>query len=1142
MTSNRLINTRLYIGSALALLLTLFTGVLSHRALDRQMEDGANTRHTYRVLNRIRQIENTILQMANSRAAYRATRDKSHLERYYVADPQIQTMIAEVSTLTNDNPTQIANVAKLKQEAANLQGFWNVLNSDLSFRFTLDGNNLITRQEATHMAAVIRVLDIMELAEQKLLQQRLDSTTAANRNATNQVIIGTLLTILIVGVMVWLMLRELRLRQQKETEVEKNMTEIQRIHDISEHQNWLLQGAQALNTALLEMDNPEGTARKILLAYTGYMRLAGSALHLANEEGKLSQTITVGIEGDEEARYQGLQMAQMAVDTGKSHFVNEVPANYWKLASGTGETGPGTLGFWPVYFDEDLMGVLEIAVFNQFPQRKIDLIESTIHAVAAALFGAMTRDKAARFLEQIQAQSEELLSQQEELRQTNEELTNQTESLQASEEELRVQQEELRQINEELGERNRAVETARLAVMEKARELEVTSRYKSEFLANMSHELRTPLNSVLILAKLLQENGGHNLTDKQVEYAGVIHKSGTDLLELINDILDLSKIEAGKVDFLFEEIPAENILRDIRPSFEVIAEDKGISFSTHLDAEATAPFNTDKARLEQILKNLLSNAFKFTPKGGTVTLTVSQPKDSNGKTLTDRIAFTVKDTGIGIPADKHRVIFEAFKQADGSTSRKYGGTGLGLSISRELARKLGGDVFLESAPGEGSRFSVVLPVAGPAGSFPEMPFTSPKDLAAQAEAAGDAVPEQDLVEDDRNGIAPGDKVMLIVEDDVRFAAIVRDFARERGYKALVAIQGDEGLMYARRYLPTAIILDMQLPVIDGWSLLKILKDDSQLQKIPVHIISAADDSSLHVSGALAAARKPVEKEDLEGAFEVISNHLRKSLSRILVYGQGHLEEAQLRKMLRKRGENVQVEYEKSLDKAVESLQKSRYECVIADLGDCITLCLPDLERLRKASKDSLLLAYLNTDISISDELALKKTADVIIRESLQSKERLLDELELFHHKMQQATKQSVTPTEALANGVVLENRKVLLVDDDMRNIFSLTSLLEGEKMEILTALDGREALQVMADHPDVELVLMDIMMPEMDGYEATRRLRLDTRFKKLPIIALTAKAMLGDREKCLEAGASDYITKPVDGARLLSLMRVWLAK
>lgn len=1141
MTSNRLINTRLYIGSALALLLTLFTGIFSFRALNRQIEDATATRHTYKVLNQLQQIDNTILEMANSRAAFRATRDKSHLRRYFVADPQLQTMIAESARLTGDNPAQVTNVAKLKQEASNLQGFWKVLGVDDTFRFSLEGNNIVTRQEAGHIAAVGRVVSAMELEEERLLQQRVESASAAARNATNQVIIGTVLTILIVGIMVWLILRELRTRQQKESEIEQNMAEIKRIHDVSEHQNWLLQGAQALSAALLEMDNPEETARKVLRAYAEYMRLPGGAIHLTDENGTLFKTVSIGLEADPEADHK-LQLAEMAAAKGTPQFVRDVPAHYWKLASGTGEAQPGTLGFWPVFFDEELMGVLEIAVFGQFAERKIDLIQSTVHTVSAALFSAMTRDKAARFLEQIQAQSEELLSQQEELRQTNEELTNQTESLQASEEELRVQQEELRQINDELAERNNAVETARLAVLEKAKELEITSRYKSEFLANMSHELRTPLNSVLILAKLLQENAGHNLTDKQVEYAGVIHKSGTDLLDLINDILDLSKIEAGKIDFLFEQVPAGNILRDLRPQFEVIAQDKGIQFEAVLSPAATEPFNTDKARLEQILKNLLSNAFKFTPKGGKVTLSVNQPKDKDGKPRTGFISFTVKDTGIGIPAEKHRVIFEAFKQADGSTSRKYGGTGLGLSISRELARRLGGDIYLESTPDAGSSFSVVLPVAGPADSTPEMPFADPKELAALADAGTETIPEQDLVADDRNQIEPHDKLMLIVEDDPRFAAIVRDFARERGYKALVAMQGDEGLQYARRYKPTAIILDMQLPVIDGWSLLKILKDDSELQKIPVHIISAADESSLHVSGALAAARKPVEKSDLEGAFQVIANHLKTNLQQILIYGEGHFEEEQLRKLLRKRNVSATVRTEASLDRAVELLGEESYQCVVADLGDCVSLCLPDLERLRAASKDSLLLAYLNTNISISDEMALKRIADVIIRESLQSKERLLDELELFHHKMQQANRQSVTPAEALSSGVTLEGRKVLLVDDDMRNIFSLTSLLEGKKIEILTALDGKEALKVMDEHPDVELVLMDIMMPEMDGYEATRRLRMDNRFKRLPIIALTAKAMLGDREKCLEAGASDYITKPVDGARLLSLMRVWLAK
>ncbi len=1133
MNSNKLINARLYLGLAIGLIITFLTGLFSYWALNRQTMDADFVKHTYEVMNRLEYAENVILRMANSRAAYRATSEKSSLKDYYVTSPKLQTTLTELEKLVSDNAEQVINAAKLRQEAENLQGYWRVLNTDDSFRFTPSGNNVISRQEGSHLAAVARVISTMKNAEQILLQKRVDKTHDATAAAVRQIVIGTMLAMLIVGGMIALILREFRIRREKELEVEKTIEEVKRIHDVSEHQNWLLQGAQAINTAILGMDDPEETARKVLLAYTGYMKLAGASIHLTDGEGKLFKTLSAGAAETTEGA-PSLRMAQTAVDMKEPYFVGDIPVNYWKIASGTGESPVGTLGFWPVLFNKELMGVIEFAAFaSPFPDRKKELMATTIYTVAAALFAARTREKAAQFLEQIQSQSEELLSQQEELRQTNEELLSQTASLQASEEELQVQQEELRQTNNELQERNRAIEAARQTVIEKARELETTGRYKSEFLANMSHELRTPLNSVLILAKLLQENAGQNLTDKQVEYAGVIYKSGTDLLTLINDILDLTKIEAGKVDFLFEEIPAEHVVRDIRPTFEAFAQDKGISFETQLEPDAAAPFYTDKARLEQILKNLLSNAFKFTPKGGKVTLSVSRPADG-------KIAFTVKDTGIGIPEDKHRVIFEAFRQADGSTSRKYGGTGLGLSISKELARRLGGDIYLESIPNQGSSFSLVLPVAGPSDRPVEMPFTTQAFLPVPG--AESAVPEQNVVEDDRAEIVPHDKVMLVIEDDPRFAAIVRDFARNHGYKALVALQGDEGLMYARRYNPTAIILDMQLPVIDGWTLLKTLKDDPELQKIPVHVMSAADEPSLHTSGALATARKPVQKEDLDGAFALIAAHLKADLRQVLVYGEGYFDKNQLQKMLRDRGLGTTITYEKNLDIAVEMLSKDSYQCVVADLGNCAMPCLPDLERLRAASKDSLLLAYLNTDISISDEMALKKIADVIIRESLQSKERLLDELELFHYKMQQATRQSLKPTDALAQEVTLAGRKVLLVDDDMRNIFALTSLLEAQKISILTSLDGKEALRLMDENPDVELVLMDIMMPQMDGYEATRRLRTERRFKQLPIIALTAKAMMGDREKCLEAGASDYITKPVDGARLLSLMRVWLAK
>ena len=548
-------------------------------------------------------------------------------------------------------------------------------------------------------------------------------------------------------------------------------------------------------------------------------------------------------------------------------------------------------------------------------------------------------------------------------------------------------------------------------------------------------------------------------------------------------------------------------------------------------------FITDKSRLEQVLKNLLSNAFKFTQKGGKVSLVVTETAGGNA------LSFAVKDSGIGIAPDKHRLIFEAFKQADGSTSRRYGGTGLGLSISRELATKLGGSLTLESAAGEGSTFTVTIPVKGPENQvqlLPE-PRTPEAERTIAPERIGNA-PEQDLVADDRSGISATDKTMLIVEDDTRFAAIIRDFARDRGYKTIVALQGDEGLMYARRYKPAAIILDMQLPVIDGWTLLKILKAEEALQKIPVHIISAVDKSLVSLGGALAHLRKPVEKADLESAFELIAQHTRKKIQKVLLWGSGRLAAGDLSRLLGSRNATITVETVSTFEAAEEALAGGDHQCIVTDLESQTGTALSRIEELKTKSNGAAVMLYLSEEVTPEEDRRMSKVADILIQESAQSKERLIEEMELFLYKMQVSQKSENTRAAEETSTLSLQSRKVLLVDDDMRNVFALTSLLEGHQMEILTAMNGREALEMMDAHPDTELVLMDIMMPEMDGYEAMRRLRNDKRFLHLPVIALTAKAMLGDREKTLEAGASDYITKPVDGARLLSLMRVWLAK
>ncbi len=546
-----------------------------------------------------------------------------------------------------------------------------------------------------------------------------------------------------------------------------------------------------------------------------------------------------------------------------------------------------------------------------------------------------------------------------------------------------------------------------------------------------------------------------------------------------------------------------------------------------------------------MIKNLLSNAIKFTPLAGLIRLTFRKEPNLLHEHIDDFLYIDVKDTGIGIPADKQKIIFEAFQQADGSTSRKYGGTGLGLSISRELIKKLGGDISLESEEGKGSTFTIRLPLI--ASEQPEAPdrqsLFAHRDAYPAQPATG--IKEQYTVDDDRHKIQPGDKVMLIIEDDASFAGIVRDLARQKGFKALVALRGDEGLYYASKYKPSAITLDIKLPVLDGMSVLNALQRDEKLRHIPVHVISVSDEYKPEQAGAISFLRKPVTTDDLEKVFLQIGEHLYEQQKKVLVLSGDYLKDNNLANMVTDRKLNMDCDYVVTGDEAKKQLAGKKYDCIIADIGGHISENIALLQDLQKIAVEKAIpvILYLDRDLSPRDEMELKRLSSTIIRDSMSSRDRLMDELELFLYKIQE-TGQKDTPGSSVDMGsdAILQDKLVLLADDDMRNVFALSTLLEEQKMTVLTAGDGNEAIELLNSNQDVDIVLMDLMMPEMDGYEAMKKIRQDPRFKSLPIIALTAKAMPGDQEKSIEAGASDYITKPVDSARLFSLMRVWLSQ
>jgi len=856
-------------------------------------------------------------------------------------------------------------------------------------------------------------------------------------------------------------------------------------------------------------------------------------------------------------------------------LVTNVPNNYVHVTSGLGEAPPNNIVVLPVLFEGEAKAVIELSTFKTFSDTHLTFLDQLTESIGIVLNTIAANTRTEDLLQQSQSLAAELQSQQDELKKTNEQLEQQAESLRESEELLKSQQEELQQTNEELQEKaallarqkaeveakNREVEEARWEMEEKAEQLALTSKYKSEFLANMSHELRTPLNSMLILSRQLAENNDENLTDKQVQFAQTIHSSGSDLLSLINDILDLSKIESGMMGIEFSDVSVTDIAEQLERSFHQLAQDKNLEFEIDLAENLAPTFRTDDKRLQQILMNLLSNAFKFTDEGKVVLRIAAAAGDETYHLESlnragEVLAFSVSDTGIGIPTEKQRIIFEAFQQADGTTSRKYGGTGLGLSISREIARLLGGEIRVISTPGEGSTFTFYLPRNYvPAGATPAPASQQRGRTAREIEAAWTPVESFDseamallssesaAITDDRNDVHEGDRTVLIVEDDITFAAILLDLAREKGFKGIVATSGIMALALAQKYKPTAITLDIRLPDRDGWTVLDRLKHDAATSHIPVHIITVEEERQRALKqGAFNHVQKPASHEELHKAFDEIRDFTERRIRKLLVVEDDDVQRMSVVELIG--NGDVHTTAVATGEEALSLLKDERFDCMVLDLR------LPDMSGFDLIEKlqadlgryDLPIIVYTGKELTRKEELHLKRVADAIIVKEASSPERLLAETALFLHRVEANLPE---PKRRMLEKFhrtdpVLAGRKVLVVDDDVRNIFALTSALEAHHMNVVHAENGQEGIDLLKATPGVEAVLMDIMMPEMDGYEAITAIRQMDEFKQLPIIALTAKAMKADRDHCLEVGASDYISKPLDIDQLLSLLRVWL--
>ncbi|MCP4724814.1 MAG: response regulator [bacterium] len=844
----------------------------------------------------------------------------------------------------------------------------------------------------------------------------------------------------------------------------------------------------------------------------------------------------------------------------------DIPEDYTRINSSIGDQKPRNIVVVPFLYNKKVQGVMEIGSFEEISDKGLEFLESTVEPIGITINSLREQLKNKKLLEETQRQARELETRQEELRASNEELEEQTQKLLASEEELKAQQEELRASNEELEEKtnflekqknkieetNIDLEVARNDIEKKAKDLEISSKYKSEFLANMSHELRTPLNSMLILSRDLANNKNGNLTDDQIESAQIVYNSGNDLLQLINEILDLAKVEAGKMTLNIGNVELNNIKESLDTNFKHVTEEKGLKLKINVDSGSPVSISTDRAKLEQILRNLISNAFKFTEKGD-VNIEIHRPHPEvnlslSGLIPSNAIAISVTDTGIGIPEDKQREIFEAFKQVDGTTSRQYDGTGLGLSISRELAKFLGGEILLESTEGKGSTFTLYLPeVLEETEDKDLLPERRKTDRKSEAESSAEEVIQKSItvetIEDDRDILKKNDKIILAIEDDIHFAKILRKCSRENSFKFIHAGDGETGLELAKNLKPEAIILDIKLPGKSGVEILDSLKSNMKTRHIPVHMMSVEDENrDLLRRGASNYIQKPIDYEQLQSTFRKISKLEDEGIKSLLIIENDDVLRKNMKKLIG--NGDIETTFAGTGDEAIKKLKKKNFDCIILDMK------LPDmsgydiLKNIKESDSTNKppVIIYTGKDLTKDEIEELQRYSDAIIYKDVKSDERLLDEVSLFLHRVVEDMPEEKRDliSKIYDKDAVIKGKNIMLVDDDMRNVYALSKILEDSEANVITVSDGKKAIDFLKKEKNVDLILMDIMMPVMDGYETMRHIRKLEKYKTIPILALTAKAMKDDADKCVSAGANDYITKPVDIDRLFSLLRAWL--
>ncbi len=1177
MNANATFKRNLIVSTSVSVLILIVSSTASFLSIKNLLASNDSVRHTNQVIYNLNEAQSNIIDAQTTVRGYLITGREDFLGLYKPAQSRAEMILETLESTTSDNIQQQITLRKIKPLSYT---FFKYLDRRVADKRANRDVMAADLQQGKQLTDEMRLLfKRMEVRETQLLKARTDASARYGSYTSILIVSAALLAVMISIVFFIRILRDYRTRLKLQLELqEKDRETAERIRVISNiaaqissgnyevrvdddesdalgsvggslnnmaqsldetftklsDSEWLQSGVAQLNNAMLGEKSVEELAQVTMEFLAQYTNSQSGVLYLLQDKGLL---LTAGYSYDSrnlrEQLIVGEGLSGQAFASGKMLEL-EMPENdSIKISYALGEAKPGHVIALPLN-DNGVVGVIELATVAKFGARERAFFEAVSNNIGISFRAAQSRARIQELLEETQSQSEELRAQHTELESMNAELEAQTEKLQASEEELRVQQEELQQTNEELNERSVLLEEQNLEIQKKSEALELSTRYKSEFLANMSHELRTPLNSILLLSRLLGENNDKNLSEEQVEFARVIQSSGNGLLGLIDEILDLSKIEAGKMELEILEVPLQDIASGINGLFAQVAKEKDITFA--IDAKnAPLVIKTDRMRLEQILKNLISNAIKFTSQGS-VTLLITK-SGIDGQLLD----FAVKDTGIGIAKEQQPLVFEAFQQADGSTKRKYGGTGLGLSISRELARLLKGEITLESEPGKGSTFTLTIPVS--ASTIGAVAKEEPKPTTTRAVAdtqyISETIPES--VSDDRNTIVAGDKTMLIVEDDTNFAKALLEFTRERGYKGVVTVRGDEAFNLAVNYKPIGVLLDIQLPIKSGWEVMEELKSNAITRHIPVHIMSShklRQESML--KGAVNFLDKPVAYEQIPEVFRRIEQILNQESQKVLIIEDNSKHAEALSFFLE--NNNIRSQISSDISKGVETLQKDGINCVILDMGIPDKQAYDLLEGMKKSAEleNIPVIVFTGKSLSLTEEMKIKKYADSIIVKTAHSYQRMLDEVSLFLHIVEEKKTNGKRDGSKRQLDNVLRNKTVLVVDDDVRNIYSLTKSLELLQMKVITAIDGAEALKALEQHPQTDVVLLDMMMPNLDGYETAKRIRENKKFKKLPVIAVTAKAMTGDREKCINAGASDYITKPVDIDQLLSLLRVWL--